>query len=217
MQALGLIETEGVLAAIVSVDTMLKAADVRLVDKTYVGGGLVSVSVTGDVSAVKVAVEAGAASVNTLDNSLLVSQHVIPRPQEDIKDIIKSEGSVIDEIFSDVNLKENEKRKVKEEVVEVEAEAKKEKKKEEKVDEENNEKIDFKKLKNKKDVDNAVKNYGLNITIEALEEFKVVELRKLARKYNDFGIKGREISSAGKKLLITEFKNYYGKDNVDKK
>lgn len=252
MQALGLIETEGVLAAVVSVDTMLKAADVKLVDKIYVGGGLVSVAVTGDVGAVKVAIEAGAAAVNTLDSSLLISQHVIPRPQEDIKSIIRSEGSVIDEILSEDNLKET--KEVKEETEEkgeartevkdkkdnkkTETEDKKETKdakdiktkkdkKEVKADKENEKKetktednkridlpkIDLNKLKNKKEVDNLVNKHGIEVTIEALKEFKVVELRKLARKYEGFGIKGREISRAGKKLLLAEFRQYYGKDN----
>ncbi len=88
MKALGLIETKGLLAAIESADTMLKAADVSIFEKTYVGGGLVSVAVTGDVAAVKAAVEAGVAAVKKLDASLLVSEHVIPRPHEDLDSII---------------------------------------------------------------------------------------------------------------------------------
>ncbi|MEW9095996.1 MAG: BMC domain-containing protein [Clostridiaceae bacterium] len=88
MKALGLIETRGLLAAIESVDTMLKSANVSIFDKTYVGGGLVSVAVTGDVGAVKVAVEAGVAAVKRLDSSLLVSEHVIPRPHEELDSII---------------------------------------------------------------------------------------------------------------------------------
>lgn len=88
MKALGLIETKGLLAAIESADTMLKAADVSIFEKTYVGGGLVSVAVTGDIAAVKAAVEAGVAAVKKLDASLLVSEHVIPRPHEDLDSII---------------------------------------------------------------------------------------------------------------------------------
>ncbi|MBU5483298.1 BMC domain-containing protein [Clostridium sp. MSJ-11] len=88
MKALGLIETRGLLAAIESADTMLKSADVSIFDKTYVGGGLVSVAVTGDVGAVKVAVEAGVVAVKRLDSSLLVSEHVIPRPHEELDSII---------------------------------------------------------------------------------------------------------------------------------
>jgi len=87
MQALGLIETRGLIAAVESADAMLKASEVTLIDKTYVGGGLVSIAVTGGVAAVKSAVEAGAASVTKLNATLLVSQHVIPRPHDEIDDL----------------------------------------------------------------------------------------------------------------------------------
>ena len=90
MQALGLIETKGLVAAIESADAMLKAANVNLLEKTYVGGGLVSIVVTGDVGAVKAAVEAGEAAVRKIDYASLVSGHVIPRPHEDLENIIIS-------------------------------------------------------------------------------------------------------------------------------
>lgn len=88
MQALGLLETKGLVAAVEGADAMLKAADITLIDKTYVGGGLVTVTVSGGVSAVKAAVDAGAAAVNHLNETLLVSIHVIPRPHEGIYDLI---------------------------------------------------------------------------------------------------------------------------------
>ncbi|MGN2371595.1 BMC domain-containing protein [Clostridium cagae] len=88
MQALGLIETRGLLAAIEGADTMLKSADVSILEKTYVGGGLVSIAVTGDVGAVKAAVEAGVAAVKKLDSKLLISEHVIPRPHDELDNII---------------------------------------------------------------------------------------------------------------------------------
>ena len=62
MQALGMIETKGLIGAIESADTMLKAAEVTLLEKTHIGGGLVTVCVVGDVGAVKAAVDAGAAA-----------------------------------------------------------------------------------------------------------------------------------------------------------
>ncbi len=88
MQALGLIETRGLIAAVESADAMLKAANVRLVEKTLVGGGLVSIAVTGDVGAVKAAVEAGEAAVKQLNSALLISQHVIPRPHQELEDVM---------------------------------------------------------------------------------------------------------------------------------
>lgn len=85
MQALGMIETRGTLAAIEAVDVMLKAADVTLVEKTKIGGGLVTVTVTGDVAAVTAAVDAGASAAEHLGEGLLVSRHVIPRPHEELE------------------------------------------------------------------------------------------------------------------------------------
>lgn len=85
MQALGMIETRGTLAAIEAADVMLKAADVTLVEKTKIGGGLVTVTVTGDVAAVTAAVDAGASAAESLGEGLLVSRHVIPRPHEDLE------------------------------------------------------------------------------------------------------------------------------------
>ncbi|WP_300382339.1 BMC domain-containing protein [Clostridium sp.] len=95
MKALGLIETRGLLVAIEGADTMLKAADVSIFDKTYVGGGLVSIAVTGDIGSVKAAVEAGVAAIKKLDNSLLVSSHVIPRPHEDLENIIGIKNEIV--------------------------------------------------------------------------------------------------------------------------
>lgn len=88
MKALGLIETKGLLAAVEAADTMVKSADVSIIEKTYVGGGLVTILVTGDVGAVKASIEAGVAAVKKLDEELLVSNHVIPRPHEEVKSII---------------------------------------------------------------------------------------------------------------------------------
>ncbi len=84
MQALGFIETKGVLAAIEAADAMLKAADVSLIEKTKVGGGLVTVTVTGDVAAVKAAIDAGAAAVERIGGATLVTRHVIPRPHDEL-------------------------------------------------------------------------------------------------------------------------------------
>lgn len=88
MQALGLIETRGLLPAIECADVMLKTAQVKLVGRTFVGGGLVTIAVTGDVGAVKASVEAGATAVEHVSRSSLVSQHVIPRPHDSLECII---------------------------------------------------------------------------------------------------------------------------------
>lgn len=81
--ALGMIETKGLVGAVEAADAMVKAADVRLVGKVIVGGGLVTVMVRGDVGAVKAATDAGAAAAENVGQ--LISVHVIPRPHSDIE------------------------------------------------------------------------------------------------------------------------------------
>ncbi len=86
--ALGLIETKGLVGAIEAADAMVKAANVTLVGKEHVGGGLVTVMVRGDVGAVKAATDAGAAAAQRVGE--LISVHVIPRPHGDVEGILPS-------------------------------------------------------------------------------------------------------------------------------
>ena|SRR5258705_4581329 len=86
MNALGLIETKGLVGAIEAADAMVKAAHVRLIGKEKVGGGYVTVMVRGDVGAVKAATDAGAAAAERVGE--LVSVHVIPRPHQDVESIL---------------------------------------------------------------------------------------------------------------------------------
>ena len=80
--ALGLIETRGLVGSIEAADTMLKAANVNLTGREKIGGGLVTVIVEGDVGAVKAAVDAGASAAKKVGE--LISVHVIPRPHADL-------------------------------------------------------------------------------------------------------------------------------------
>ena len=86
MQALGMIETKGVVAAIEAADAMVKAANVTLIGKEHIGAGLVDVMVRGDVGAVKASVDAGAAAAERIGGLLAV--HVIPRPHEEVDAIL---------------------------------------------------------------------------------------------------------------------------------
>jgi len=86
-EALGLIETRGLVGAIEAADAMVKAANVSLVGKETIGFGLVTVMVRGDVGAVKAATEAGAEAARRVGE--LVSVHVIPRPHADVEEILK--------------------------------------------------------------------------------------------------------------------------------
>ena len=85
-QALGMVETRGLVAAIEAADAMLKAANVELVGTEKIGSGLVSVMVRGDVGAVKAAVETGAAAAGSLGE--VIATHVIPRPHTDVEKIL---------------------------------------------------------------------------------------------------------------------------------
>ena len=85
-EALGMVETRGLVAAIEASDAMLKSADVTLVGTEKIGSGLVTVMVRGDVGAVKAATEAGGAAAGRLGE--LVAVHVIPRPHADVEKIL---------------------------------------------------------------------------------------------------------------------------------
>ena len=84
--ALGMVETKGLVGSIEAADAMVKAANVKLIGKVHVGGGLVTVMVRGDVGAVKSVTDAGAAAASKVGE--LVSVHVIPRPHGDVEYIL---------------------------------------------------------------------------------------------------------------------------------
>jgi len=86
MEALGLIETRGLVGAIEASDAMVKTANVVLTGKEYIGSGYVTVTVRGDVGAVKAATDAGAAAARRVGE--LISVHVIPRPHEEVEKIL---------------------------------------------------------------------------------------------------------------------------------
>ena len=89
-EALGMIETKGLVGSIEAADAMVKAANVVLVGKEYIGAGYVTVMVRGDVGAVKAATDAGAAAARRVGE--LVAVHVIPRPHEHVEKILPGGG-----------------------------------------------------------------------------------------------------------------------------
>lgn len=96
MEALGLIETKGLVGAIEAADAMVKTANVILTGKEFIGAGYVTVTVRGDVGAVKAATDAGAAAARRVGE--LVSVHVIPRPHDEVEKVLpggaKNKGSL---------------------------------------------------------------------------------------------------------------------------
>lgn len=184
MQALGLIETRGLIAAIESADAMLKAAEVKLLEKTLVGGGLVTIAVVGDVGAVKAAVEAGEAAIRQINETLLISKHVIPRPHPDMEGVIV--GTIVQPIENTINEEETNETKSNDLQMETTSD-------------------DL----HKETIDKLIQDTNIEEVIDVLSKLPVVKLRKLAREYKTFGIIGREISKADKELLIAKFAEYY--------
>ncbi len=86
LEALGMVETKGLIGSIEAADAMVKAANVVLIGKEYIGAGYVTVMVRGDVGAVKAATDAGAAAARRVGE--LVSVHVIPRPHAEVERIL---------------------------------------------------------------------------------------------------------------------------------
>jgi microcompartment protein CcmL/EutN len=91
LDAIGMIETKGLVGAIEAVDAMVKAANVRLIGQKISGGALVTVMIQGDVGAVKAAVDAGTAAANAIGS--VISTHVIARPDDELDRILPSPGA----------------------------------------------------------------------------------------------------------------------------
>lgn len=201
MQALGLIETRGLLSAIECADVMLKTAQVKLVGRTFVGGGLVTVAVTGDVGAVKASVEAGVTAVKHINQSSLVSQHVIPRPHDRLECIIDENAHFLEEqpILEEQQEKSSFLAETAIELIEP--------------IQTKNENTNFQRMTlencRKEEVDAFVRKFGLEQSVDVLKSLPVVKLRNLAREYKELGIAGRAISRANKDLLIQKLQEYY--------
>ncbi|REJ78969.1 MAG: BMC domain-containing protein [Acidobacteria bacterium] len=86
LEALGMVETKGFVGAVEAADAMVKAANVDLIGKEYIGAGYVTIFVRGDVGAVKAATDAGAAAARRVGE--LISVHVIPRPHAEVEDVL---------------------------------------------------------------------------------------------------------------------------------
>ena len=209
MEALGMIETYGLVPAIESADAMLKAAEVRLLERTFVKGGLVAITVTGDVGAVKAAVDAGAAAAVRLGERCLVTQHVIPRPHNEVGECIINAVPLIEKRNSedDGACPRQSLSQAKEETIAGNV----------CVAEEPVEVLAHATTFNKDLIDEMVQHQGFEETMAFLRERKVVALRNLAREYQGLSIVGREISKANKEKLLAEIEKYYHQSNNELK
>ena len=227
MQSLGLIETKGMLAAIEAADAMLKAADVGILGKIKVGGGRMNVSVTGDVAAVKAAVDAGMAAVDRLGSGLLLSGHVIARPHEELETVIggtppmgPDDGGAWAERTGPEAARDEKQTEPASALTEEAAEGVAEEASEEAAEETAEEaqsaspgqlasQAVFAAPPDRRTPDRLAAEAGGEAAVKALISLKAGELRTLAKEYPELELAGRDISKASKSLLLTAFQAHF--------
>jgi microcompartment protein CcmL/EutN len=220
MEALGMIETYGLVPSIEAADAMLKAAEVRLLERTFVKGGLVTITVTGDVAAVKASVDAGAAAAARLGERALVTQHVIPRPHVEVGQTIvnpvplselreQKDSSDDEEEGPKRGIKETKNDKTEEPKVEAPAAVATEPVKKVETEEVAEVKEAAGEEFTKEAFDKLVEEKGLDEAMIVLGKCKVVELRNIAREFEGLDLAGREISKANKTTLLETIRNFY--------
>ena len=224
MQAIGMIETKGLLATIEAADAMVKSANVNILEKVYIGGGYVSVTVTGDVGAVKSAVDAGVSAVNRLGDNILVSHHVIARPHYDLESILETKPAIerLEEAIEEKVLCEMVEESIEEVISEIVDEAVEETL-EESIDKEiineGSEEVQTLEILDKvidldmtkEELDKLVEEKGLDEAFKNLEDLKVSKIRKLAKEFKDLDITSKTISKEDKGALLNRLRNHYKK------
>ena len=210
-RALGMVETRGLIASIEAADAMVKAARVKLLSKEKVQGGLVTILVVGETAAVKSAVDAGAAAAQRVGE--LISTHIIPRPDDQIDDIVRGIQGFEEERkpVAKITLEKEPKRttrtrKVKENIEIEEDETKPIPK--------TYSSSTIKRLKQEalggvsspEEVSSSRSSAKPGFTMQELEVMNVHQLRRFARDVKEFPIKGREISRANRGELLDLFK-----------
>ena len=212
MQALGLIETRGLIAAIESADAMLKAAEVRLVERTFVKGGIVTITVTGDVAACRASVDAAASAVARMGGTIL-STHVIPRPHESL------DGSMIgsvDPVWEQEEI-ENTEDKLEEETFEEEPETADEETSKEEPEAAGEEKPDQnpeseakKAGANRAYVESTVETDGIDKAISVLKRSRTAEIREmLLGEYPETNLSSESAANMTKREMLDWLKDFY--------
>jgi len=215
-RALGMIETRGLVASIEAADAMVKAAKVQLLGKEKVQGGFVTILVEGETAAVKSAIDAGAAAAQSVGE--LISTHIIPRPDDQIDEIIvrnivvekkRSKQEPVQDKNSEPVLEKKPGRRTKQilldenESFEVTEPAFKSS------SSSTIERLKVEALGVSPTIEKPVKiksKEKLKFSMEELEVMNVHQLRRFARDFESFPIKGREISRANRGELLDFFK-----------
>jgi microcompartment protein CcmL/EutN len=198
MEAIGMVETKGLVASIEAADSMLKAANVRLLRKENVGGGLVTIIVTGDVGSVKASVDAGSAAAAKIGE--LVSVHVIPRPSQGIAGMLSAAQhndplltkGIVDAPQSQPKTQAQATKTIAQPVVEAKP---------------------AKALPEAKIEKEAKTEKTTPVEMEQLKGMKVQKLRTLLRKLEQTELSPYEIKFANKQQLLKVFENYYRKSS----
>lgn len=220
MQAIGMIETKGLLATIEAADAMVKSANVNILEKVYIGGGYVSVTVTGDVGAVKSAIDAGVSAVNRLGDNILVSHHVIARPHYDLESIIETKPAIerLEEAMEEKVLCEIVEESIEEAISENVDEAVEESISEEIINEGSEEVQVLEVLDKvidlditKEELDKLVEEKGLDEAFKVLNDLKVSKIRKLAKEFKNLDVTSKTISKEDKGSLLNRLRNHYKK------
>ena len=211
MQALGFIETRGLIAAIESADAMLKAAEVRLVERTFVKGGIVTITVTGDVAACRASVDAAASAVARMGGTIL-STHVIPRPHESL------DGSMIgsvDPVWEQEEI-ENTEDKLEEAFEEDPETADEETSKEEpeaageEKPDQNPESEAKKAGANRAYVESTVETDGIDKAISVLKRSRTAEIREmLLGEYPETNLNSESAANMTKREMLDWLKDFY--------
>ena len=212
MQALGFIETRGLIAAIESADAMLKAAEVRLVERTFVKGGIVTITVTGDVAACRASVDAAASAVARMGGTIL-STHVIPRPHESL------DGSMIgsvDPVWEQEEI-ENTEDKLEEDAFEEEPETSVEETSKEEPDAAGEEKPDQnpeseakKAGANRAYVESTAETDGIDKAISVLKRSRTAEIREmLLGEYPETNLNSESAANMTKREMLDWLKDFY--------
>lgn len=195
MNALGFIETTGLIAAIEAADVMVKSANVSLVKKEYVGKGLVTVVIEGDVGAVSCAIDAGVEAVKTLGNELF-AYNVIPSPAQELSIFVDEKEENIEE---NLDIVESISASAKENIISNSEENISGKKDIEDKD------IDLYTINNKEDLDRLVEKYGIETCTNMLEKLANRQLKKIIGEHDE----NIALNKANKKQLISLIEEFY--------
>lgn len=195
MNALGFIETTGLIAAIEAADVMVKSANVSLVKKEYVGKGLVTVVIEGDVGAVSCAIDAGVEAVKTLGNELF-AYNVIPSPAQELSIFVDEKEENIEE---NLDIVESISASTKENIISNSEENIFGKKDIEDKD------IDLYTINNKEDLDRLVEKYGIETCTNMLEKLANRQLKKIIGEHDE----NIALNKANKKQLISLIEEFY--------